>query len=54
MSQHFLISRAAKTLSLAQVFRMTVAEGETAFRNIRWAGYQRRARLPLLRLCGGL
>ena len=35
--QHFLLSKAAKTLSLAQVFRMTDAEAETTFRNIRWA-----------------
>ena len=32
ISQHFLLSRAAKTLSLAQVFRMTDAEAETTFR----------------------
>ena len=37
MAQHFLLSREAKTLSLAQVFRMTDAEAETAFRRIRWA-----------------
>ena len=37
MAQHFLLSKAAKTLSLAQVFRMTDAEAETTFRNIRWA-----------------
>src|SRR6266576_1998248 len=37
MSQHFLLSKAAKTLSLAQVFRMTDAEAEGTFRNIRWA-----------------
>jgi transposase-like protein len=36
MSQHFLLSKAAKTLSLAQVFRMSDAEAETMFRNIRW------------------
>lgn len=36
MSQHFLLSRSAKTLSLAQVFRMTDAEAEAAFRGIRW------------------
>ena len=28
MAQHFLLSRSAKTLSLAQVFRMTDAEAE--------------------------
>src|ERR1700681_1848029 len=37
MTQPFLLSKAAKTLSLAQVFRMTDAEAETTFRNIRWA-----------------
>jgi transposase-like protein len=37
MAQHFLLSKAAKTLSLAQVFRMTDAEAETAFKAIRWA-----------------
>ena len=37
MAQHFLLSKAAKTLSLAQVFRMTDAEAETAFKTIRWA-----------------
>jgi transposase-like protein len=35
--QHFLLSKAAKTLSLAQVFRMTDAEAETSFKAIRWA-----------------
>jgi transposase-like protein len=37
MSQHFLLSRAAKTLTLAQVFRMTDVEAENAFKLIRWA-----------------
>src|SRR3954471_7675029 len=37
MAQHFLLSRAAKTLSLAQVFRMTDTEAETTFKNLRWA-----------------
>jgi transposase-like protein len=37
VAQHVLLSSAAKTLSLAQVFRMTDAEAETTFRNIRWA-----------------
>src|ERR1700720_4707034 len=37
MAQHFLLSKAAKTLSLAQVFRMSDAEAETAFKAIRWA-----------------
>ena len=36
MAQHFLLSRQAKTLSLAQVFRMSDAETEAAFRKVRW------------------
>jgi len=36
MSQHFLLSRQAKTLSLASVFRMSDAEAETAFCSVRW------------------
>jgi transposase-like protein len=37
VAQHFLLSKAAKTLSLAQVFRMTDTEAEAAFKMIRWA-----------------
>jgi transposase-like protein len=37
MAQHFLLTRAAKTLSLAQVFRMTDGEAETTFKALRWA-----------------
>ena len=37
MSQHFLLSRQAKTLSLATVFRMTDEAAETTFRKVRWA-----------------
>ena len=37
MAIHFLQSKAAKSLSLAQVFRMTESEAETAFRKIRWS-----------------
>ena len=37
MSQHFLLSPAAKTLSLAKVMRMSEAAARTAFRQIRWA-----------------
>ncbi len=36
MSQHFLLTRQAKTLSLAQVFRMSDAEAEATFRFLRW------------------
>jgi hypothetical protein len=35
--QHFLLSRQAKTLSLATVFRMSDAEAEKAFRAVRWS-----------------
>ncbi len=37
MSQHFLLSRTAKTLSLASVFRMSDADAEATFRQVRWA-----------------
>jgi len=36
MSQHFLLSPTAKTLTLAGVMRMTDAEAEMAFRRVRW------------------
>jgi hypothetical protein len=36
MPQHFLLSRPAKTLSLAQVFRMSDTEAEAMFRKVRW------------------
>src|ERR1700722_191668 len=36
MSQHFLLSTKARTLSLATVLRMTDLEAETAFRSVRW------------------
>jgi transposase-like protein len=37
MAQHFLLSRAAKSISLASVFTMKDAEAEATFRRIRWA-----------------
>jgi transposase-like protein len=37
MSQHFLLSSKARTLSLVAVLRMTDQEAETAFARIRWA-----------------
>ncbi len=37
MAQHFLLSRQAKSFSLASVFRMTDAEAETTFKRLRWA-----------------
>src|ERR1700735_2774829 len=36
MSQHFLLSAKARTLSLATVMRMTDEEAETVFRSVRW------------------
>ncbi len=36
MAQHFLQSKAARTLSLAQVFRLSDLEAEDKFRAIRW------------------
>jgi transposase-like protein len=36
MSQHFLLSSTAKTLSLAQVLHMTDVEAEITFRKVRW------------------
>jgi hypothetical protein len=38
MSQHFLLSPAARTLSLAQIMRMTDAEAFDTFKAIRGAG----------------
>lgn len=37
MSQHFLLSPSAKTLSLVKVMRMSETAARTAFRKIRWA-----------------
>lgn len=37
MSQHFLLSARARTLSLAQVMRLTDDEAEQAFMMVRWA-----------------
>ena len=50
MSQHFLLSHSAKTLSLSQVFRMTDLEAETTFRAIRWCSTKGQAVCPH---CGG-
>ena len=49
--QHFLLSRQAKTLALATVFRMSDEQAETAFRNIRWADTNG---APVCPLCGGV
>jgi hypothetical protein len=51
VAQHFLLSRQAKTLSLASVFRMTDAEAETTFRTIRWPDTQGE---PVCPECGGV
>lgn len=51
VAQHFLLSREAKTLSLASVFRMTDAEAETMFRKLRWADTDG---APVCAHCGGL
>ena len=37
MAQHFLLSTAARTLSLVKVMRMSDAEAFDAFKAIRWA-----------------
>lgn len=51
MAQHFLLSSAAKTLTLLHVMRMTEAEAETTFRKVRWASTDGAAVCPE---CGGL
>jgi transposase-like protein len=51
MAQHFLLSSAAKTLSLASVFRMTDEEAEATFCKVRWADTNG---APVCSHCGGL
>ena len=51
MSQHFLLSRQAKTLNLATVFRMSDEQAETVFRQVRWSETDG---APVCPLCGGL
>lgn len=51
MSQHFLLSRQAKTLSLASVFRMSDEEAEAAFKRVRWADTNGE---PVCPYCGSL
>jgi transposase-like protein len=51
MAQHFLLSKAAKTLSLASVFTMKDAEAEMTFRRIRWADTDGE---PVCPHCGGV
>ena len=50
MSQHFLLSPAAKTLTLASVFRMSDAEAEDMFRRVRWSETNGE---PICPSCGG-
>lgn len=49
--QHFLLSKAAKTLSLALVFRMTDKEAEEAFKAVRWASTNG---VPVCPSCGSV
>jgi transposase-like protein len=51
MSQHFLLSPAAKTLSLAQVFRMSDEQAEAMFCKVRWPDNEGK---PVCPHCGGL
>lgn len=51
MAQHFLLSRSAKTLSLAKVFTMKDEEAEATFRKIRW---HETDGAPVCPHCGGL
>jgi transposase-like protein len=51
MAQHFLLSPAAKTLSLAQVFRMSDEQAEAMFCKVRWPDTQGK---PVCPRCGGL
>jgi transposase-like protein len=51
MSQHFLLSRTAKTLNLASVFRMSDATAEKTFQLVRWPDT---AGEPVCPLCGGV
>src|SRR5438105_2526251 len=49
--QHFLLSKTAKTLSLAQVFGMSEPEAEAMFKRLRW---QETDGAPVCPHCGGL
>ena len=51
MAQHFLLSRPAKTLSLAAVFRLTDLQAEAEFRAVRWPDTNG---APVCPECGGL
>jgi transposase-like protein len=51
MAQHFLLSKAAKTLSLASIFIMKDDQAEMAFRRVRWADTDGE---PVCPHCGGV
>jgi transposase-like protein len=51
MAQHFLLTKAARTLSLASVFRMSDSEAEATFKAIRWPDTQGQ---PVCPHCGAL
>jgi transposase-like protein len=51
MAQHFLLSKAAKSLSLASIFTMKDADAEMTFRRIRWADTDGE---PVCPSCGGM
>jgi transposase-like protein len=51
VAQHFLLSRRAKSLTLAAVFGMSDAEAETLFRDLRWPETDGE---PVCPHCGGL
>lgn len=51
MAQHFLLSKSAKTLSLASVFQMKDDVAELTFRRIRWADTDG---APVCPHCGGV
>ena len=51
MAQHFLLSAAAKTLTLASVLRMSEAEAEAMFCKVRWSTTEGE---PVCPSCGGV
>lgn len=51
MSQHFLLSAAARTLSLVKVMRMTEDQARDTFKAIRWASTEGE---PVCPKCGGV
>ena len=51
MSQHFLLSRQAKTLTLGQVFQLSDADAEATFKRIRWTDTNGE---PVCSHCGSL